>query len=78
MDCCDTPGLHGLKIEVDVAEELNDGHPSKLKNKGESCLILIQKQLYFNDFCFVVVVVLFFVLYKRQFIIVDIAFLRLC
>ena len=56
MDCCDTPGLHGLKIEVDVAEELNDGHPSKLKNKGESCLILIQKQLYFNDFCFVVVV----------------------
>ena len=53
MDCCDTQGLHGLKIEVDVAEELNDGHPSKLKNKGESCLILIQKQLYFNDFCFV-------------------------
>ena len=74
MDCCDTPGLHGLKIEVDVAEELNDGHPSKLKNKGESCLILIQKQLYFNDFLFVFC----FVLYKRQFIIVDFAFLRLC
>ena len=60
MDCCDTPGLHGLKIEVDVAEELNDGHPSKLKNKGESCLILIQKQLYFND------LFLFFVLFSTK------------